>query len=95
MSDRFDSSDASGVFPVFSLEERDEIEERNRQLQSAAADCARATVTALDRLILAEAVCKAAQGWKRARGIPRDQVRLDAVMALEDAVLAWEKGQPS
>ncbi len=63
----------------------EDLEEKVRQLTQAAADCAQATTTALDRLILAEAVCKAAEGFLDLRGNPD----------LERAVEAWRKGRPS
>lgn len=73
-------------FEVFSLEERDELEEKVRQLTAAAASAAQAAVTALDRLILAEAVCTEARKF-----LDRQGNRL----ALYDAVLKWQEGRPS
>ncbi len=74
-------------------EERD-VDERIRQLKTAAADCARATTTALDRLILAEAVCRAAEAL-RDEGDLTGGVSTTRVSALRRALAAWGNGRPS
>jgi hypothetical protein len=58
-----------------------DLEKRNLLLQQEAIDCARVTARTLDRLILAEAVCRAAaeRRWSD----------------VEAAVAAWQKSQPS
>jgi hypothetical protein len=67
-------------------------DERIRQLTAAAADCARATVVALDRLILAENVCLAVElllaDWNRL-GDGSDRARL------YEALSAWRAARPS
>ena len=68
-----------------------DVEARMRELREAAADAARATVTALDRLILADRVCKALQEY-RDSGVTGPREGWNAV---EEALDAWEKGQPS
>jgi hypothetical protein len=61
-------------------------DERIRQLTAAAADCARATVVALDRLIAAEKLCR--EAVRHSEGLITDG-------ALADAAEEWEKGRPS
>jgi hypothetical protein len=63
-----------------------DLQKKVDQLTSAAADCARATVTALDRLILAEAVCVEAEKFLNRQGNR---------FVMYAAVEAWRKGQPS
>lgn len=70
-------------------------------LQEALRDTAQATVTALDRLILAEAVCKAANNYRQittgqhTNGPQYTLALRDTKKALWEALDAWEKGQPS
>jgi hypothetical protein len=80
-----------GACPVCNEEEADE-EDVHGDLMEAARSAAQATVTALDRLILAEAVVKAARAY-----LEGDRGRHLAVTyaALKDALDAHEKGQPS
>lgn len=62
-----------------------------REMTEAAALAAQATVTALDRLILADRVAKAARLYV---GASR-RYQGELLVKLEEAVAAWEAGQPS
>ncbi len=66
-------------------------------LSEALRDTAQATVTALDRLIPATAVCEAAKEYLAALDEKyRDHERLRAALhALKAATAAWEAGRPN
>ncbi len=66
-----------------------DLQEKVRQLTSAAADAARATVTALDRLILANNVVESACAFIE------DPHSCNAMFRLAEAVEAWEASRPS
>lgn len=77
------------------------MSQREADLTQAIRDTAQAAVTALDRLLLAEAVAKAAQAYRElttgqhTNGSQYTLALRDTKRALWDAIDAWEKGRPS
>jgi hypothetical protein len=64
-----------------------DVSARMQELRSAAASAAEATVIALDRLIIAERVCKALSRFKGGS--------TTAWLEVEEAWAAWEASRPS
>jgi hypothetical protein len=66
-----------------------ELEGRLRTMTGSAASAAQATVTALDRLILAEGVATAVEAFMKEPAVSARRRELRA------SIIAWQKGKPS